>query len=428
MEMWKTLRVSHIPTPPTTTTDNCPTKRYTNIPLGTKDRSGHGHVATIDTNTITYDANGNKVEENVGGTIHEYVSAFGVTAQMTGSTENATNIDLPGGVQALYSGGTLQRFRFPDWQGTMRAESNPSTRLFTESLAFAPFGERYALKGAPYNVDSFTGKPDQIVTDEYDFPAREEHNGQGRWISPDPTRGTGNKYVYAANNPLRYVDPYGLWINDAFLPEGANMDLGGEGENELAESHPFVSAQTGGQVKASSSGNSSSSSTQTPAAHQEAQKDASAKAGEPAKQAQNSDTTTKANVVYGETSGLSPEKGKDGKADPNSANQLKEARENIADISERNKTVHSHHPSKKELKNPSAREAWERSKEAARASDGSKPGRYFFIRQDEVGRQKPRESAGFGQGDPIHEYGPFNNAGGGDVPRGSQTYVDIYDK
>src|ERR1017187_5709178 len=40
MGMWKTLRVSHIPTPPTTTTDNCPTKRYTNIPLGTKDRSG----------------------------------------------------------------------------------------------------------------------------------------------------------------------------------------------------------------------------------------------------------------------------------------------------------------------------------------------------------------------------------------------------
>jgi len=144
--------------------------------------------------------------------------------------------------------------------------------------------------------------------------------------------------------------------------------------------------------------------------------------------AQNSDTTKKANVVYGETSGLSPESGKDGKADPNSAKQLKEARENIADISERNKTVHSHHPSKKELKNPMAREAWEESKEAARASDGSKPGRYFFIRQDGAGLQKPRESAGFGQGDPIHEYGPFKNAGGGDVPKGSQTYVDIYNQ
>src|SRR5712691_2189059 len=38
--MWKTLRVSHIPTPPATTTDKCPTRRYTNTPLGTKDRSG----------------------------------------------------------------------------------------------------------------------------------------------------------------------------------------------------------------------------------------------------------------------------------------------------------------------------------------------------------------------------------------------------
>src|SRR5450755_2143397 len=41
MGMWKTLRVSHIPTPPTTATDKCPTRRYTNNPLGTKDRSGH---------------------------------------------------------------------------------------------------------------------------------------------------------------------------------------------------------------------------------------------------------------------------------------------------------------------------------------------------------------------------------------------------
>jgi RHS repeat-associated protein len=106
--------------------------------------------------------------------------------------------------------GIVCRFRFPDWQGTIRAESNSATRVFTESLAFAPFGERYAVKGAPINVDSFTGKPDQLVSDEYDFPARQEHNGQGRWISPDPMRGTGNKYVYAGNNPLSNVDLQGL--------------------------------------------------------------------------------------------------------------------------------------------------------------------------------------------------------------------------
>src|SRR5271156_3864556 len=40
MEIWKTLRVSHIPIPPAATKDKCLTRRYTNIPLGTKDRSG----------------------------------------------------------------------------------------------------------------------------------------------------------------------------------------------------------------------------------------------------------------------------------------------------------------------------------------------------------------------------------------------------
>jgi integrase len=41
MEIWKTLRVSHIPTPPAATTDRCLTRRYTNPSPGTKDRSGH---------------------------------------------------------------------------------------------------------------------------------------------------------------------------------------------------------------------------------------------------------------------------------------------------------------------------------------------------------------------------------------------------
>ncbi|MFZ1129146.1 MAG: hypothetical protein WAN38_00145 [Terriglobales bacterium] len=78
-----------------------------------------------------------------------------------------------GPLQGLQSGRPLLEKR-GNWEGTIRAESNPTTRAFSESLAFAPFGERYALKGAPYNVDSFTGSPDQLVSDEYDFTARLE--------------------------------------------------------------------------------------------------------------------------------------------------------------------------------------------------------------------------------------------------------------
>ena len=90
------------------------------------------------------------------------------------------------------------------------------------------------MQGAPYNVDSFTGKPDQITSDEYDFEARELHNGQGRWISPDPTSGTGNKYVYADNNPLSKVDIYGYF--SMFLN---GMDMGDNGEDiEAVTNHP----------------------------------------------------------------------------------------------------------------------------------------------------------------------------------------------
>src|SRR5271166_6134964 len=47
MEIWKTLRVSHISTPPTATTNYCLKRRYTNIPLGTKNRSRQPCRATV---------------------------------------------------------------------------------------------------------------------------------------------------------------------------------------------------------------------------------------------------------------------------------------------------------------------------------------------------------------------------------------------
>jgi len=82
-----------------------------------------------------------------------------------------------------------------------------------------------------------------LVPDEYDFPAREEHNGQGRWTSPDPMRGTGNKYVYADNNPLSKVDIYGMYTVSI---EGIDTSVDGtldavwvEGEDVEDESLPL---------------------------------------------------------------------------------------------------------------------------------------------------------------------------------------------
>jgi len=103
-------------------------------------------------------------------------------------------------------------------------------------------------------VDSFTGKPDQIVGDEYDFAARELHNGQGLWISPDPTGGTGNKYAYADNNPLSTVDVYELYsvAVDSMGGEGVDISAEGESMDLLVESHAPAATQiaAGGVIPA----------------------------------------------------------------------------------------------------------------------------------------------------------------------------------
>ncbi len=67
---------------------------------------------------------------------------------------------------------------------------------------------------------SFTGQNQDLVSNFlYDFPAREYHPGEGRWLSPDPAGlaavdltnpQSWNRYAYVNNSPLNSVDPLGL--------------------------------------------------------------------------------------------------------------------------------------------------------------------------------------------------------------------------
>ena len=46
----------------------------------------------------------------------------------------------------------------------------------------------------------------------------------------------------------------------------------------------------------------------------------------------------------------------------------------------------------------------------------------FFLRQAGIGRQAPP----WANGQPEFTYGPFINVGGGDVPKGRRTFLDVY--
>src|SRR5215831_12343284 len=62
------------------------------------------------------------------------------------------------------------------------------------------------------------------------------------WISPDPIRGTGNKYVYAYNDPLSKVDPSGLLV----YVEQMNPSMAAWFASEMNRPDPLVWAESGG--------------------------------------------------------------------------------------------------------------------------------------------------------------------------------------
>jgi RHS repeat-associated protein len=233
----------------------------------------NGHMTTNDSSTFTYDAQGDMLEASWGD---QYLYDTNGTL-LAGSHAQApayfTHLPLPGGATAVYAGGVLTTYQHSDWMGSVRFASTPG-HAESYDLAFAPFGEPYA---STHTGNIFAGMTQVIAADEYETPNREYNTTQGRWISPDPTRGSGNKYVYADNNPLSKVDPYGL---STVAVEIEGLDVGTTTLDEpddmqllLTESHPPTSVQTPAQPTQPVEGQSQSTPT---AQHQQQEQAAQA--------------------------------------------------------------------------------------------------------------------------------------------------------
>ncbi len=143
---------------------------------------------------------------------------------MSGTAVSELFLALPGGATAVYNSGGLAYYRHADWLGSGRLVYNLQGGVVYKG-SYAPYGESYAETGST-GQRNFTGQNQDLVGDLYDFPAREYHPIQGRWIQPDPA-GLGavdytnpqswNRYGYVLGNPLRFTDPMGM-ANDCGGP------------------------------------------------------------------------------------------------------------------------------------------------------------------------------------------------------------------
>jgi RHS repeat-associated protein len=171
---------------------------------------------------------------------------------MNGQTGVQVQYPLPAGALAIYNGST-PTYAHGDWLGSGRLVTS-STQMMVADSAYAPFGEQYSATGSFYN---FTGQEQWTTSGLDDFLFRRYHPVQGRWISPDPAGlaavditnpQTWNRYAYVANNPLKNIDPKGLYLcnsgDDGGDPvcdgEGDGGGGGGDGSDPQVQPDPLT--------------------------------------------------------------------------------------------------------------------------------------------------------------------------------------------
>jgi RHS repeat-associated protein len=251
------------------------TKASTNPAIRTSDNridsndSRQGNVRYDDAGNLTVDVEGrsfgynaenhqvsyNGGDPNNGGANYSYDGNGRRVKKVNASDTTVFVYDVMGHLIAEYStaaqtsaGGTS--YLTEDALGTPRIVTGANKNILARH-DYLPFGEELYFDGSRPGARSsaqmyvgdnirqkFTGKERDSETGLDYFGARYMSAIHGRWSSPDVinlTRSrlnnpsnTLNKYVYAANNPLKFVDKDGEDITIFYRPprSGFNMDFG----------------------------------------------------------------------------------------------------------------------------------------------------------------------------------------------------------
>lgn len=168
------------------------------------------------TTTFTYDGNGARVKKTTPtdtrmyiGKLYECINGNCGNYIFAGNTRIARN----------FQGSTI--YYHPDHLGSTAIATDDYGDT-VEDIYYYPFGEtRLDSKPSGGMTHKYTGQELDYETGLYNYGARLYDPEIGRFISPDTivpdyrNPQALNRYAYAVNNPMRYVDPTGHYFEDS---------------------------------------------------------------------------------------------------------------------------------------------------------------------------------------------------------------------
>jgi len=179
-------------------------------------------VGSQGTISYLYDASGNKLKKTVG-TVNSYYQ--GSVLKL-----NGTDIVMTGEGRAVKNGTWSYEYDLKDHLGNTRVSfsADNASALPLQYKDYYPFGLEmarwYTTVGAPTKY-LYNGKElqDECGLGWYDYGARFYDPTIGRWNTMDPLAEISRRwspYNYCVNNPMRFIDPDGMLIDDYFNKQG----------------------------------------------------------------------------------------------------------------------------------------------------------------------------------------------------------------
>ena len=169
--------------------------------------TGHGNARYL------MDPDQRRVKKTIGTAVTYYLRGAdgSVLAEYTDQTQSARYVYAGGRRIARVEGSGIKRYYLADHLGSTRSLVDEEGAV-TAAYDYWPYGKILATSGMEATHFRFTRHERDPESGLDYMPARSYAYDTGRFLRPDPMQDEYpgiSPYAYAANNPLKYVDPDG---------------------------------------------------------------------------------------------------------------------------------------------------------------------------------------------------------------------------